>query len=90
MSRNKRKEFEDAVWNRMKELIKENRIKQSQLVQKCKEIGMPVTQLELSKLYSGTKKVNLYELTAISKVLDVPIDFFVSDFVPFQEAMSLS
>lgn len=85
MSRNKRKEFEDAVWNRMKELIKENRIKQSQLVQKCKEIGMPVTQPELSKLYSGTKKVNLYELTAISKALDVPIDFFVSDFVPFQE-----
>lgn len=85
MSRNKRKEFEDAVWNRMKDLTKEKNIKQSQLVQKCKEIGMPVTQPELSKLYSGTKKVNLYELTAISKALDVPIDFFVSDFVPFQE-----
>lgn len=90
MDGNKRKEFEDAVWIRMKELIKEKGIKQSQLVQKCKEIGMPVTQPELSKLYSGTKKINLYELTAISKALGVPVDFFVSDFVSGQEDLLYS
>ena len=44
MDGNKRKEFEDAVWIRMKELIKEKGINQSQLVQKCKEIVMQVTQ----------------------------------------------
>ncbi len=90
MKRNKRKEFEDAVWIRMKELIIEKKIKQSQLVQKCKEIGMPVTQPELSKLYNGTKKINLYEVTAISKALDIPIDFFVSDFVSGQEDLLYS
>lgn len=82
---NKRKEFEDAVWNRVKNLVAEKKIKQSQLIQKCEEAGMPVTQPELSKLYSRTKKINLYELTAISKALSVPVDFFVSGVVPYQE-----
>lgn len=85
MNENKRKDFDSAVWNRIEELIKEKKIKQSQLVQKCEEIGMPITQPELSKLHREAKKINLYELAAISKALDVPVDFFMSDFIPYQD-----
>lgn len=85
MSENKRKDFDSAVWNHIKELINEKKIKQSELVQKCGEIGMPISQPELSKLYNETKKINLYELTAISKALDTTVDFFISDFIPYQD-----
>lgn len=78
MNKNKREEFEHTIWCRIETLIEERKVKQSQLVQLCKEIGMPVTQPELSKLYSRNKKINIYELTAISKALGVSVDFFVS------------
>lgn len=70
--------FEDVVWNRIADLLNQKKIKQSWLVRQCKEKGMPISQPELSKLYNGKKKINVYELAAISKVLEVPVDFFVS------------
>lgn len=85
MDTNKKEDFSSAVWNRVEELIREKKIKQSQLVLKCMENGMPITQPELSKLYNGTKKINLYELAAISKAIDVPADFFISAFIPYQD-----
>ena len=85
MSGNERKEFENAVWMCIEELIRKKGIKQSQLIRKCGEIGMPITQPELSKLYNKTKKISLYELTAISKALDISVDFFMSDFVSRQD-----
>lgn len=82
---NNKKEFEDAVWDRVKNLIEKKGIKQSQLIQKCEEAGMPVTQPELSKLYRRNKKINLYELTAISKALSVSVDFFIFERMPYKE-----
>lgn len=69
--------FTDAVWNRIKELLKRRSVKQAWLVKRCKEMGMPISQPELSKLYTGKKKINVYELIAISRALEVSIDFLV-------------
>ncbi len=85
MKESKKEKLEDAIWNRIEKLMVEKNMKQSQLVNQCKVVGMPITQPELSKLHNRVKKINIYELTAIAKALDVPVDFFVSDYVPYRE-----
>ena len=75
MGSNNENIYAEDIWNRIAELLKERSVKQSWLVQRCKEIGMPISQPELSKLYTRKKKINVYELLAIAKALEVSVDF---------------
>ena len=75
MGSNNENIYAEDIWNRIAELLKERSVKQSWLVQRCKEIGMPISQPELSKLYTRKKKINVYELFAIAKALEVSVDF---------------
>lgn len=74
MSKEKENIFADNVWNHIAGELKKRNAKQAWLIRRCKEVGMPILQPELSKLYNKKKKINIYELAAISKALDVPVD----------------
>ncbi|MDO4304109.1 MAG: hypothetical protein Q4D94_09350 [Bacillota bacterium] len=77
MAKDKESIFADGVWNYIAGELKKRDVNQAWLVRRCQEVGMPILQPELSKLYNKKKKINIYELAAISKALDMPMDYLV-------------
>lgn len=70
-------EFEVDVTDRIVRELNKRKIKQGQLLARCREIGMPLSQPDISKIYSGKKALNMYQLAAISKALDSSADLFL-------------
>lgn len=69
--------FESKIIERIVKELQDKKITQKDLLSWCKESGINISQPSLSKIFSGEKKPNLVELTAISKVVGKPIDYFV-------------
>lgn len=69
--------FEKEITERVVSELKKRKIKQVQLLTLCKKIDMPISQPDISKLYSGKKEFNLYQLSAVCKALKMPMDYFV-------------
>lgn len=70
-------EFEIHVTDRVVRELNKRGIKQGQLLAQCREIGMPLSQPDISKIYSGKKTLNMYQLAAVSKALGLPADLFL-------------
>lgn len=69
--------FEKQAIDRLVTEISKRGIKQNQLLAMCNEIGMPISQPDISKICSGGKKLNLYQLASLSKALGKSTDYFV-------------
>ena len=69
--------FEKQLTERVVSELKKRKIKQIQLLTLCKEIGMPISQPDISKIYSQRKALNIYQLSAVCKALKMPVDYFV-------------
>ncbi len=67
--------FDYTISQRIKEEMNRQNIKQCQLVARCAEIGMSVSQSDISKICSGKKSLSAYQLASISKVLGLPMDY---------------
>lgn len=72
-------EFNRQIIDRVVEELKKRNIKQKELVLACEKVGMPISQPDISKIYSAKKSMNIYQLTAVCKVLNKPMDFFVME-----------
>ena len=65
------------IWDRIRNILKTRKISQVNLERLCENQGYRVTQPEISKLNSGNSQLTLYQLIAVSKALDVPIEQLV-------------
>lgn len=72
-------QLSEEIWKRIRSILNKREISQVELQKLCKECGYKVTQPEISKLYSGKLQLTLYQLTAFSEALNVPIDFLVNE-----------
>lgn len=71
--------FNKQVIDRVVEELKKRNIEQKELILACKKVGMPISQPDISKIYSAKKSINIYQLTAVCKVLNKPMEFFVME-----------
>lgn len=69
--------FYDGVTERLNDELDKRALKQAELIALCQSAGMPVNQSSISKILSGKAKPNLYQLAAISKALNISLDFFI-------------
>ncbi len=71
--------LEKKVTERIVKELKQRGIKQVELLKLCESarIRMPISQPDISKIYSGKKTLSLYQFAAVCKVLDMPMDYFV-------------
>lgn len=71
--------LEKKVTERIVKELKQRGIKQVELLKLCDSdrIRMPISQPDISKIYSGKKTLSLYQFAAVCKVLDMPMDYFV-------------
>lgn len=72
-------DLEKKVTERIVKELRRRGIKQVELLKLCNSarIRMPISQPDVSKIYSGKKALSLYQFAAVCKVLEVPMDYFV-------------
>lgn len=69
--------FDREVADRIVKELKRRNVRQVELLTLCKEVGMPISQPDISRIFSGKKTLSLYQCAAVCKALDMPMDFFV-------------
>lgn len=69
--------LEIEITDRVVSELKKRKIKQIELITLCNKIGMPISQPDISKIYSGKKTLSLYQFATICRVLEMPMDFFL-------------
>lgn len=67
------------AWVKIKKLLQEQKLSQTDLVRLCKKHGYSISQPEISRLYSGKLLLNLYQLAAFADVLGVSTDYLIND-----------
>lgn len=70
-------ELSQYTWNKIKRMLQQMKLSQSDLVKLCKEHGYNISQPEISRLYSGKLQLNLYQLAAFADVLGVSADYLI-------------
>lgn len=71
--------FDITIGEHISKELNKRGIKQSQMIELCKSVGMPISQPDLSKILSGKKGASVYQLASISKAIGVPMDFWVCE-----------
>lgn len=71
------KEFEKEVAGRILEEMKKKGMKQTQFISRCAELGIKISQPDISKILSGKKAPNLYQLAAFGRGLGVSTDYLL-------------
>ena len=71
------KEFEKDVAVRILEEMKKRGMKQTQFISRCAELGIKISQPDISKILSGKKAPNLYQLAAFGRGLGVSTDYLL-------------
>lgn len=69
--------FREQLRGNIQEILKKRNISQVELQKKCKESGYSISQPEISKVLSGKTSATIYQLSAFSKALDIPLDYFL-------------
>lgn len=71
------KEFEKEIAGRILEEMKKRGMKQTQFISHCAELGIKISQPDISKILSGKKAPNLYQLAAFGRGLGVSTDYLL-------------
>ena len=70
--------FYEMIAKRIKDAMKDNGITQDDLVEKCNNFGLVISQPSLSKLLNNTDKLDLRKTVVICKALDLKMDDVLS------------
>ena len=65
------------AWNKIKRMLQQMKLSQSDLEKLCRKHGYNISQPEISRLYSGKLQLNLYQLAAFADVLGVSADYLI-------------
>ena len=71
----------NVVGNKIKFYRKSKNISLVTLSNKLMLLGIDIPKNSLQRLENGKRIIKEYELVAIAKILDVPIDLLVKDFI---------
>ena len=69
--------FDREVTDRIVSELVRRKIKQVELISMCKDVGMPISQPDISRIFSGKKTLSLYQCAAVCKALEMSVDFFL-------------
>lgn len=70
--------IETGIVKRIKQLIDERGIQQSELTKHCQEYGYSVSQSSISKILTGSQRLTVKHLEMFSKLLNIPMEKLVA------------